>query len=86
VTNNSPKSLDNGLLIWGFTFGLIFGAIVGLFKAPKRGAIRDQLVETGENLRHKIESAVPADPIAESLAEGKAAARRRQVELRLPNG
>lgn len=78
--------LDNGLLIWGFVLGLMSGSIIALFKAPNRARLRQQLTETGENLRNKVEAAVPADPIAESLAEGKAAARRRQAELGLGGG
>jgi hypothetical protein len=37
--------------------------------------------ETGQNLRAGIEAIVPTDPVAESMAEGKAAARRRLGEL-----
>jgi gas vesicle protein len=83
--HDSDNSLDSGLLIAGFALGMLVGGIAALFKAPKSGEIRGQLAETGENLRNKIQSAVPADPIAESLAEGKAAARRRQAELGLHN-
>jgi hypothetical protein len=79
--NDPNNSLDSGLLVSGFIFGLLVGGVFALFRTPKRGAIRQQLSETGETLRQKIESVVPADPIAESLAEGKEAARRRQAEL-----
>lgn len=79
--NNTADSLDSGVLVSGFIVGLIIGSIFALFRAPKRGVIRQQLTETGENLRQRIEAAVPTDPIAESLAEGKAAARRRRAEL-----
>jgi gas vesicle protein len=79
--NNNTDSLDSGVLVSGFIIGLIIGSIFALFRAPKRGVIRQQLTETGENLRQRIEAAVPTDPIAESLAEGKAAARRRRAEL-----
>ena len=79
--NDDAQSLDSNVLVSGFIVGLLVGGIFALFRAPKRGVIRQQLTETGETLRHKIEAAVPADPIAESLAEGKAAARRRRAEL-----
>jgi gas vesicle protein len=85
TNSDSENSLDSGLLVVGFALGMIVGGIFALFKAPKSGEIRGQIAETGENLRNKIQSAVPADPIAESLAEGKAAARRRQAELGLKN-
>jgi gas vesicle protein len=81
--NNEPESLDSGVLVSGFIIGLLVGSVVALFRAPKRGVIRQQLTETRDTLRQKIEAAVPADPIAESLAEGKAAARRRRAELGL---
>lgn len=83
AANNDADSLDSGVLVSSFIIGLMIGSIFALFRAPKRGAIRQQIVETGENLRQKIEAAVPADPIAESLAEGKEAARRRRAELGL---
>lgn len=83
--NDQDSSLDNGLLVSGFVFGLLVGGIFALFRTPKRGAIRQQLTETGENLRQKLEAVVPADPIAESLAEGKEAARRRRAELGMRN-
>ena len=81
LPNNKAESLDSGVLVSGFIVGLLMGSIFALFRAPKRGVIRQQLTETGENLRQRIEAAVPSDPIAESLAEGKAAARRRRAEL-----
>jgi gas vesicle protein len=79
--NNNEDALDSGVLVSGFVVGLLIGAVFALFRAPKKGVIRQQLTETGETLRQKIEAAVPSDPIAESLAEGKAAARRRRAEL-----
>ena len=77
------SELDGGLLIFGMIVGLIVGGLVTLFKAPASGqAFRRQIVsETGQNLRTTIEAVVPSDPLAESMAEGKAAARRRLSEL-----
>jgi gas vesicle protein len=78
------ETLDGGVLIWGFIIGLVTGTLVALLKIPKGGThLRQQITETGEALREKLEAAVPADPLAESMAEGKAAARRRRVELGL---
>jgi hypothetical protein len=82
-TSNNADSLDSGVLVSSFIIGLLIGGIFALFRAPKKGVIRQQLTETGDNLRQRIEAAVPSDPIAESLAEGKAAARRRRAELGL---
>lgn len=82
----SNSELDNGLLIFGLLLGLAVGGLVTLFKAPKTGsALRRQLTnsvaDAGQNLRDGIEAVVPTDPVAESMAEGKAAARRRLAEL-----
>jgi len=76
------NSLDTGMFIVGFVIGAFAGGIAALFKVPQSGRLtRQQIGETGDNLLNKLESAVPSDPIAEGLAEGKAAARRRQSEL-----
>ena len=71
------------MLIFGLILGLAVGGIVTLFNAPKSGrAFRRQFTssvsETGQTLRSAI---IPADPVAESMAEGKAAARRHLAEL-----
>jgi len=78
---NHEPGLDGDLLVSGFVIGLLVGAITALFNGGSRA--RQGLLETGETLRDKLESIVPTDPIAESLAEGKAAARRRRAELGL---
>jgi len=78
---NHEPGLDGGLLVSGFVIGLLVGAITALFNGGSRA--RQGLLETGETLREKLESIVPTDTIAESLAEGKAAARRRRAELGL---
>lgn len=78
---NNPQPLDNGLLIGGFVVGLLVGSVTALFSGL--GKTRQQIVEKSETLRDKLESVIPADPVAESLAEGKAAAHRRRVELGL---
>jgi hypothetical protein len=61
--------------------GLLFGGLITLFRVPKRGSIRWQPTEANKSLTPKPEGISPIDPNAESLAEGKAAARRRRVEL-----
>lgn len=86
LKSNASSELDNGLLVFGLLFGVLVGGLVTLFKAPKTGAaLRRQLsssvTDAGQNLREGIESVVPTDPVAESMAEGKAAARRRLAEL-----
>jgi gas vesicle protein len=86
--NPETNSLDSGMLIFGVLFGFVVGGIGALFAAPRSGRatrrqITGQISETGQTLRTKIETAVPADPVATGLAEGKAAARRRRTELGL---
>ncbi|MCL4249239.1 MAG: YtxH domain-containing protein [Anaerolineae bacterium] len=75
-------------VICGGLIGLIAGAAAALWWLPKSGKrLRDEAAEAvesaGRELRSRAESVVPTDPIAESLAEGKAAARRRLRELGL---
>lgn len=82
MDNNNQPDLDSGVLLFGFVFGLLAGGLIALFRAPGRN-LRQQITGAGEGIRGKLESIVPADPVAESLAEGKAAARRRQIELGL---
>jgi gas vesicle protein len=84
-SSNETEGLDSGFLVWGFLIGVIAGGLLALFRTPQIGFLRSpQLGETGQALREKIESTLrPADPIAESIAEGKEAARRRRVELGL---
>lgn len=74
--------VDSGLLFGGFIIGLIAGGVVTLFRLPRSGsAVRKEIAEKGETLRDKLDTVVQSDPLAESMAEGKAAARRRRLEL-----
>jgi gas vesicle protein len=84
MNNSHPESgLDSGSLAFGFVIGSVIGGVIALFLNPRSGVqARQQLAETSTNLRAQLEEVVvPADPLAESLAEGKAAARRRRSEL-----
>ena len=86
MTSSRPDDgLDSGALVWGFVIGSLFGGLIALFLNPRSGQqTRRQLAETSTSLRVQIEEVVtPADPLIESLAEGKAAARRRRAELGL---
>jgi gas vesicle protein len=83
---SASEALDDGSLFWGFFVGLLAGSIVALFSAPQSGRVtRRQISSAGQNAREKLEAAVPTDPVADSIAEGKAAARRRRMELGLNN-
>lgn len=85
ANRSNDDLLNNGALVWGFLMGLVIGGVAALFRTPRSGNEMRQLLAE-QNLREKIESAViPVDPVAESIAEGKAAARRRRAELGLDN-
>jgi len=79
------RELDGGLLVVGLIVGMATGALLTLFTAPKTGfALRQQLSDTVSETGQQIRATVTApDPVAESMAEGKAAARRRRAELGL---
>ncbi len=84
--NNENGGLDSTFVGWGFVIGLLLGGIGALFKfLPQLAINRQQLAETGQNLRSKLESVAPTDPVADSIAAGKAAARRRRTQLGLDN-
>ena len=85
----SDDGLDGGLLVLGLVVGLVAGGVVGLLNAPRSGrttrnSISRSVNETGDTLRSTVERVAPSDPVGESIAEGKAAARRRRAELGLP--
>ncbi|MBI1277094.1 MAG: hypothetical protein GC179_03105 [Anaerolineaceae bacterium] len=82
MSENHDSRLDSGLLFGGFIIGLIVGGIAALFRTPRSGTdLRQQLAESGDSLRGKLESVIVSDQVAESMAEGKAAARARRLEL-----
>lgn len=83
--NGSNEGLDGGSLAWGALIGLVLGGAAALFLTPRSGAeTRQQISATGQELREQLEDMVmPPDPLDESMAEGKAAARRRRAELGL---
>ncbi len=73
--SREPRELDGEMLIWGTIYGLIIGGITALLTLPKSGlALRREV-------RDRVELAIPRDPVADSIAEGKAAARRRLEEM-----
>ena len=83
----SPKDedLDAGALALGALMGMVLGGLIALFINPRSGAqTRRQIAASGQELREQLEETiVPPDPLEESMAEGKAAARRRRAALGL---
>jgi hypothetical protein len=94
MSEQEREPLDSGMILWGAVIGFVFGGLVTLFTAPK-GSRSDAATEGSakplsvaaitQRVRTRIEAAAPPDPVEESLAEGKAAARRRREELGLNN-
>lgn len=83
MADTQNESLDGGMVVAGFLMGLLIGGGVALFRAPHSGdETRQRITSAGQQIRERIEVTVtPADPVADSIAEGKAAARRRRSEL-----
>lgn len=83
MPGDSGFRADGRWLAWGLLLGLLTGAGLSLWFAPRSGAnfrgwIAGNLQRTAQRTRSRIESAVPADAVAQSLAEGKEAARKRR--------
>lgn len=79
------STLDTGTFIFGSLLGLLAGSGLALWYAPKSGrALRRDITagvtQTADAARAQVD-ALTADPVADSLAEGKAAARARRAEL-----
>jgi gas vesicle protein len=74
---------DGRWMAWGLALGLLAGAGLSLWFAPRSGAnfrawALGSVQRAAQRTRSRIEDAVPADPVAQSLAEGKEAARKRR--------
>lgn len=85
MTPRDNETISLSALFWGLLLGLIVGGVTALFKAPVSGRdfrqqVSEQVSATSHNLRSTVESVVPSDPVAESLAAGKEAARRRRSD------
>lgn len=75
-------------LFCGSVIGLVAGAISALWYLPRSGkSLRETLLKRAEkttkSLQAQVDNIVPPDSVAESIAQGKAAARRRRDELGL---
>jgi gas vesicle protein len=85
MTQNPRNEREsNGSAIWGFVLGLLIGGFAALLGAPQSNKTMGQRVKRLSQTGHeKLENVTPADPLADSIAMGKAAARRRLEELGL---
>lgn len=80
------QTVDRGTFLFGAVAGAIIGTVLALLYAPVSGAaLRHKVQSTAQDaensIRASVAAVVPQDPVAESIAEGKAAARRRRDEL-----
>ena len=78
-------AIDGRGLVWGLVLGSLVGGLVALFKAPllrTRMSKRSEAITVKQgSATIKTETSIPADPVAESRAHGRAAAHRRRSEL-----
>jgi gas vesicle protein len=78
------NGFDDHAIFGGFLVGLLVGAAVALFSAPlSMSALRQRLSGMRQAVQDRLETVTPTDAVADSIAEGKAAARRRLDELGL---
>lgn len=62
-------------LFWGTIIGFVAGAIIWLFRVPKRGEdTRQDIIETGRDL-------IDRDPVKDSMAEGKSLAQKHRQQV-----
>jgi gas vesicle protein len=85
TATSKPEQLDGPALLTGMVMGLMVGGVAALFLSRRSGTeTRRQISAASHELREQVEEMItPADPLEESMAEGKAAARRRRAELGL---
>ncbi len=82
--NRYNEGLNDQAIFWGFVFGLVIGGVATLLSTPQSGkATRQHITGIGRLERDKLETSAPTDAAADSIAVGKAAARRRLEELGL---
>jgi gas vesicle protein len=79
------------MLICGGVVGVLVGALSALWYLPKSGRqLRQQAGEAveqaGRALQMRVEAAGSSDRVADSIAQGKAAARQRRRDLGLDDG
>lgn len=79
MSNSGSGSFVTGLLLGG-----LIGAAIGFWKAPSSGAeLRRSLLSRSGQIRARAETAVLGERPADVIAEGKALAQQRQIELAL---
>ncbi len=75
-----------GAFILGVLLGGVIGAAIGAWHSPRSGAETRQALRSGVvDTVNKLQRAILGERPADALAEGKAIARQRQIELSLNN-
>ena len=78
------RKRGNGAFATGLLLGGLIGAALGIWKAPRSGAeLRQEILAQGGQIRSRAESAVLGERPEDVIAEGKALAQQRQIELAL---
>ncbi len=77
---NKHLQLNEGAVFSGFFFGVIVGAFITLLRGPRIRLKRENLSHAKTYIRDAL---TVVDPIKQSIAEGKEAARRRRSDLGL---
>jgi gas vesicle protein len=81
--STQSKSGEGAFFVGAFLGGLI-GAALAVWYAPRSGEDTRQMVfQQGDALATRLERMVVGERPADALAEGKALAQQRQIELSL---
>lgn len=80
----AQSNQGEGSFVFGVLLGGVIGAALGMWYAPRSGDdTRQVLFEQGNALASRVEQAVVGERPVDALAEGKALAQQRQIELSL---
>lgn len=86
MPRKTDSAVNGSWLAWGLVLGLALGGGLALWFAPRSGPsfrawFANGIQSTTADAKARIEAAVPGDTVAQSLAEGKEAARRRLGQM-----
>lgn len=80
----SQTNQGEGAFVLGLLLGGLLGAGLGMWYAPRSGEDTRRLVlDQGAELASRVEHMVVGERPEDALAEGKALAQQRQIELEL---
>ncbi|NPV68981.1 MAG: YtxH domain-containing protein [Anaerolineae bacterium] len=80
----SQRNQGEGAFVLGMLLGGVVGAIAGMWRSPRSGAeTRQELVKLASEALASVQRAILGERPVDALAEGKAIARQRRIELSL---